>query len=182
MIKKQNYFWHSKFHFWNIISPQLFSAIWLLEYFWDSICWWFWKICLFDFECFHFLLICSLKVCINSDFYYLYPFQWVPSIRKVVRNIPIILVGCQSDMRFTSDGHIKTIGGRMVMSHEGNAVAKRINAVAYMECSAKTQVIWYLDLYLIRIKDELFAWVCHAPCIWIVISSISLPAIKSRGL
>lgn len=57
--------------------------------------------------------------------------KWYPEINANCQNAPIILVGTKLDLR-TSDG-------KSVTTAEGEAQAKKINAVKYMECSALTQ-------------------------------------------
>lgn len=54
--------------------------------------------------------------------------KWVPELKKYARGVPFILVGTQSDRR-----------NRVVSSQEGVELAKRLGAVEYAECSAKTR-------------------------------------------
>lgn len=59
-------------------------------------------------------------------------FQWVPEVKKYCPGVPIVLVGTQKDLLDEdkkSDAYAK-----------GVAMARRIKAFKYMECSAKTMV------------------------------------------
>uniref|UniRef100_A0A5K3FFP3 Rho-related GTP-binding protein RhoF n=1 Tax=Mesocestoides corti TaxID=53468 RepID=A0A5K3FFP3_MESCO len=64
--------------------------------------------------------------------------KWVPDIKTKEHPVPILLVGCKSDARLNRAGNINTMGGRILMYSEGTTLARKIGAVAYMECSAKT--------------------------------------------
>lgn len=59
--------------------------------------------------------------------------KWVPELKKYARGVPFILVGTQSDRRNGGPA------SRMVSSQEGVELAKRLGAVEYAECSAKTR-------------------------------------------
>lgn len=67
--------------------------------------------------------------------------KWLPEIRAHCQNAPIILVGCQSDLR--SD--VKTIitlasyHQQPIGEQQGRHLAHKINATLYVECSALTQ-------------------------------------------
>ena len=55
--------------------------------------------------------------------------------------VPIILVGTKSDLR-SDDAMLQQLaskGQRVISIEEGQARAKEIGAVSYMECSALTQ-------------------------------------------
>jgi GTPase SAR1 family protein len=57
----------------------------------------------------------------------------MPKIRAVGKDIPIILVGTQSDLRnATENGHISV--------EQGQKIAKIMKAEYYLECSAKTDI------------------------------------------
>eukprot|EP01105_Mastigella_eilhardi_P008199 TRINITY_DN2004_c0_g1_i2.p1 TRINITY_DN2004_c0_g1~~TRINITY_DN2004_c0_g1_i2.p1 ORF type:complete len:199 (+),score=47.54 TRINITY_DN2004_c0_g1_i2:304-900(+) len=67
--------------------------------------------------------------------------KWVQEINASNPDTPLILVGTKLDLR-----HDKTIlrdlessGAQPVSPEEGEALRQRINAVAYLECSALTQ-------------------------------------------
>lgn len=59
--------------------------------------------------------------------------KWVPELRKYTKDVPFILVGTQSDRRAPSSGP------ETVSQKEGIALAKRLGAAEYAECSAKTR-------------------------------------------
>ncbi|KAL8992345.1 MAG: hypothetical protein Q9169_007168, partial [Polycauliona sp. 2 TL-2023] len=67
--------------------------------------------------------------------------RWVPEIsRYKEKNVPIFLLGLKQDLRddeATMEEYLKT-GKRAVSSEEAEEVRKKISAVAYLECSAKT--------------------------------------------
>jgi len=56
--------------------------------------------------------------------------KWVPEVLRYCAGVPLVLVGCKSDLRETSQ--------RPVTWEEGMAVAQKIGAVKYLECSAKS--------------------------------------------
>ena len=57
--------------------------------------------------------------------------HWVPDIRKIPgKRIPFLLVGTKKDLRAS---------GEAVVTHEqGKAMATKLGALYYMECSAVT--------------------------------------------
>lgn len=59
--------------------------------------------------------------------------QWVTQLRKVEPNCSVVLMGCQSDMRYNEE----TLQ-YAVRYEEGLEAARRINAIVYLECSART--------------------------------------------
>ncbi|KAL9959589.1 hypothetical protein ACROYT_G032923 [Oculina patagonica] len=67
--------------------------------------------------------------------------RWTPEVRHFCPNVPIVLVGNKKDLR--NDEYVKKKLSKMkqepVKSEEGSLVCERINAYAYMECSAKTR-------------------------------------------
>ncbi|XP_062568646.1 rho-related GTP-binding protein RhoQ-like [Saccostrea cucullata] len=55
---------------------------------------------------------------------------WIPKIEALEKNIPVILVGTQMDLRKSmKKGHVKT--------EEGQKMAKKLGVDYYVECSAK---------------------------------------------
>lgn len=54
---------------------------------------------------------------------------WIPEISAERRNIPIILCGTKTDLRGSASNHVSTA--------EGQAMARRIGADKFVECSAK---------------------------------------------
>eukprot|EP00300_Choanocystis_sp_HF-7_P020378 c20580_g1_i5.p1 GENE.c20580_g1_i5~~c20580_g1_i5.p1 ORF type:complete len:122 (-),score=26.50 c20580_g1_i5:263-628(-) len=62
-------------------------------------------------------------------------FQWVPEVRHFCPNTPVILVGTKLDARDKAANK-----SEVVTTEQGEDLAKRIRADAYVECSALTQV------------------------------------------
>ncbi|TPP61189.1 Rho gtp-binding protein rhoc [Fasciola gigantica] len=69
------------------------------------------------------------------------PEKWTPEVKHFCQNVPIILVGNKKDLR--NDEATKNELRRMKMEpvklEEGKAMAEKIGALAYLECSAKTK-------------------------------------------
>lgn len=69
------------------------------------------------------------------------PEKWTPEVRHFCPNVPIILVGNKRDLR--QDEQTKRELSKMkqepVKYDDGKAMAERIGAYAYLECSAKTK-------------------------------------------
>ncbi|CCJ31149.1 unnamed protein product [Pneumocystis jirovecii] len=66
--------------------------------------------------------------------------KWVPEVTHFCAGLPVILVACKTDLRDdpkTVEELSKTFQ-RPVTSQEGEAIASKIGAVKYLECSAKT--------------------------------------------
>lgn len=59
--------------------------------------------------------------------------KWFPEIRHYCPETPIILVATKTDLR--DDENHKT---RMIPAEEGKGMAEKLNAVYYLECSART--------------------------------------------
>lgn len=101
------------------------------------------------------------------------PEKWTPEVKHFCPNVPIILVGNKKDLR-NDPGTIKELGKMKqepVKPEEGRTMAEKINAFAYLECSAKSkegvrevfetatraalQVIHYLQLLITHITNLL---------------------------
>jgi Ras family protein A len=69
------------------------------------------------------------------------PEKWTPEVRHFCPNVPIILVGNKKDLRHdeTTKRELMKMKQEPVRPEEGKAVAEKINAFAYLECSAKTK-------------------------------------------
>ena len=69
------------------------------------------------------------------------PEKWTPEVKHFCPNVPIILVGNKRDLR--NDENTKRELSKMkqqpVNTDEGRAMSEKINAFAYLECSAKTK-------------------------------------------
>ena len=69
------------------------------------------------------------------------PKKWMPEVNQFCPNVPIILVGTKKDLR-NDPNTIKELGKMKqepVKLEEGRAMAEKINAFAYHECSAKNK-------------------------------------------
>jgi hypothetical protein len=64
--------------------------------------------------------------------------QWIPEIRHHAPDTPFILVATKADLRDSPDWNVK-YKADAVSAEEGSALAKKLGAVAFMECSALTQ-------------------------------------------
>lgn len=69
------------------------------------------------------------------------PEKWVPEVRHFCPNVPFILVGCKRDMRHDPNtiAALQKMGQKPVSEEEGKAVAMKIMAHSYIECSAKAR-------------------------------------------
>lgn len=67
--------------------------------------------------------------------------KWISEVLHFCQGIPIILVGCKMDLRDDPKTieELRRTSQRPVTRDEGEAVAKKIGALSYLECSAKTQ-------------------------------------------
>ena len=69
------------------------------------------------------------------------PEKWVPEVKHFCPNVPIILVGNKKDVRNDSSA-VKELG-KMKQEHvkpeDGRRMAEKIDAFAYLECSAKSK-------------------------------------------
>lgn len=69
------------------------------------------------------------------------PEKWVPEVKHFCPNVPIILVANKKDLR--NDENVRNELARMkqepVKGEDGRAMAVRIGAYDYLECSAKTK-------------------------------------------
>lgn len=72
----------------------------------------------------------------NSDIFF-FRFQWYPEVRHHCPGAPIILVATKTDLRETQGN--SSDKRKSHLNHDrGQALAKEIKAVKYLECSAKT--------------------------------------------
>ena len=69
------------------------------------------------------------------------PEKWTPEVRHFCPNVPIILVGNKKDLR--NDENTRRELAKMkqepVKAEDGRAMAEKISAFNYLECSAKTK-------------------------------------------
>lgn len=69
------------------------------------------------------------------------PEKWTPEVKHFCPNVPIILVGNKRDLR-NDEGtkrELMKMKQEPVRIEDGRAMADKINAFAYLECSAKTK-------------------------------------------
>ncbi|KAK9372861.1 P-loop containing nucleoside triphosphate hydrolase protein [Lipomyces chichibuensis] len=66
--------------------------------------------------------------------------KWISEVLHFCQNLPIILVGCKKDLRHDSKTieELQKTSQRPVSTQEGDAVAQKIGAIRYLECSART--------------------------------------------
>jgi len=68
------------------------------------------------------------------------PEKWTPEVKHFCQNVPIILVGNKKDLRSEESNRKDGKNKVEIVKHEdGKAMAERIGAYAYIECSAKTK-------------------------------------------
>jgi len=69
------------------------------------------------------------------------PEKWTPEVRHFCPNVPIILVGNKKDLRNdeATRRELAKMKQSAVKSDEGRTMADKIQAWAYLECSAKTK-------------------------------------------
>lgn len=67
--------------------------------------------------------------------------KWISEVLHFCQGVPILLVGCKTDLRYDPKTieELKRTSQRPVTPDEGQAVAQKIGALKYLECSAKTQ-------------------------------------------
>ena len=67
--------------------------------------------------------------------------KWIPEVRHHCPEVPIILVGTKMDLRSNKDTlkKLEEQGLAPVRTDQGNAAAKEIGAIEYLECSALEQ-------------------------------------------
>jgi len=66
--------------------------------------------------------------------------KWIPEVRHFCSGLPVILVGCKKDLRHDPKAieELRRTKQRPVTPEEGTAVAAKIGAKMYLECSART--------------------------------------------
>lgn len=69
------------------------------------------------------------------------PEKWTPEVKHFCPNVPIILVGNKKDLRNDSSTlhELSKMKQEPVRSEEGRAMAEKIGAFAYLECSSKSK-------------------------------------------
>ncbi|XP_045191267.2 ras-like GTP-binding protein rhoA [Mercenaria mercenaria] len=66
--------------------------------------------------------------------------RWTPEVKHFCTNVPIVLVGNKQDLRDDEDVRceLATMKQEPVKLEDGRAMAERIGAFSYLECSAKS--------------------------------------------
>ncbi|KAF9624999.1 hypothetical protein IFM89_016931 [Coptis chinensis] len=65
--------------------------------------------------------------------------KWVPELRHYAPSVPIVLVGTKLDLRDDKQFYLDHPGARTISTAQGEELKKQIGALAYIECSSKTQ-------------------------------------------
>ncbi|NXL38798.1 RHOF protein, partial [Glaucidium brasilianum] len=67
--------------------------------------------------------------------------KWYPEVNHFCKGIPVLLVGCKTDLRQDQCVLLKLQQARLhpISYQQGEAMARQIHAVSYLECSAKYQ-------------------------------------------
>lgn len=67
------------------------------------------------------------------------PEKWTPEVRHFCPTVPIVLVGNKKDLRFDDNVRRELSKSKQepVKTEDGRAMAEKIGAFAYLECSAK---------------------------------------------
>jgi len=89
-----------------------------------------------DTQCF---LVCFSVV--NPSSYANVKSKWIPELKEHAEGVPIVLVGTKLDLRENED-MIKKLRERdqsPITLEQGQKLAKEVGAIAYCECSARTQ-------------------------------------------
>ncbi|XP_043571688.1 rho-related GTP-binding protein RhoF isoform X2 [Chiloscyllium plagiosum] len=65
--------------------------------------------------------------------------KWVPEVSHFCKGVPIFLIGCKTDLRMDKERlrRLRAAQQEPITYNEGEETARQINAVMYLECSAK---------------------------------------------
>ncbi|KAI4302842.1 hypothetical protein MLD38_038542 [Melastoma candidum] len=66
--------------------------------------------------------------------------KWIPELRHYSPSTPIVLVGTKLDLREDKQFYLNYPGACTISTAQGEELRKKIGALAYIECSSKTQV------------------------------------------
>ncbi|CAE6049838.1 unnamed protein product [Arabidopsis arenosa] len=66
--------------------------------------------------------------------------KWVPELRHYAPTVPIVLVGTKLDLRDDKQFPMNYPGACTISTEQGQELRKEIGALAYIECSSKTQL------------------------------------------
>ncbi|KAM9266925.1 rho-related GTP-binding protein RhoD [Cariama cristata] len=77
--------------------------------------------------------------------------KWYPEVNHFCKGVPVLLVGCKTDLR--RDRSVPQEGRLEPISYQqGEAMARQVHAVSYLECSARYQ----------ENIEDIFAEACRA--------------------
>eukprot|EP00253_Pinus_taeda_P034897 PITA_34897 len=65
--------------------------------------------------------------------------KWIPELKHYVPSVPIVLVGTKLDLRDDKQFFSDHPGAAAITTAQGEELKNQIGAVAYIECSSKTQ-------------------------------------------
>ncbi|XP_065491674.1 rho-related GTP-binding protein RhoD isoform X1 [Caloenas nicobarica] len=67
--------------------------------------------------------------------------KWYPEVNHFCRGVPVLLVGCKTDLRRDQEVLQKLREGHLepISYQQGEAMARQVHAVSYLECSARYQ-------------------------------------------
>uniref|UniRef100_A0A453EI12 Uncharacterized protein n=1 Tax=Aegilops tauschii subsp. strangulata TaxID=200361 RepID=A0A453EI12_AEGTS len=65
--------------------------------------------------------------------------QWMPELRRYAPGIPVLLVGTKLDLREDRAYLADHAADSIITTEQGEELRRQIGAVAYIECSSKTQ-------------------------------------------
>ncbi|KAK2520546.1 hypothetical protein Q9966_013470 [Columba livia] len=67
--------------------------------------------------------------------------KWYPEVNHFCRGVPVLLVGCKTDLRRDREVLQKLREGHLepISYQQGEAMARQVHAVSYLECSARYQ-------------------------------------------
>ncbi|KAK1261760.1 Rac-like GTP-binding protein RAC2 [Acorus gramineus] len=65
--------------------------------------------------------------------------KWIPELRHYAPSVPIVLVGTKLDLREDKQFFMNYPGVSIVSTEQGEKLKSEVGALAYIECSSKTQ-------------------------------------------
>ncbi|KAM6069514.1 rho-related GTP-binding protein RhoD isoform 2-T2 [Theristicus caerulescens] len=67
--------------------------------------------------------------------------KWYPEVNHFCKGVPVLLVGCKTDLRCDQEVLRKLQEGRLepISYQQAKAMARQVHAVSYLECSARYQ-------------------------------------------
>ncbi|XP_051476915.1 rho-related GTP-binding protein RhoD-like [Apus apus] len=67
--------------------------------------------------------------------------KWYPEVNHFCKGVPVLVVGCKTDLRQDPEVRQKLKEGRLepISRQQGEAMARQVHAVSYLECSARYQ-------------------------------------------